>query len=62
MGEAGTQVDPMEVARIKIPADFAARINGILKPGATVFVTNESLHPQTTGPITQVVDADPPTR
>jgi len=62
MGEAGTQVDPIEVARIEMPTDFAARINGILTPGATVFVTNESLHPQTTGSIAQVVDADPPTR
>ena len=61
MGEAGTQVDPMEVARIKLPADFVARVNGILEPGATLFVTNESIHPQTTGPMVQVVDADPPT-
>jgi len=59
-GEQGTQVDPMEVTRIKLPADFAARINGILEPGATLFVTNESLHPQTSGPMVQVVDADPP--
>jgi hypothetical protein len=58
--EEGTQVDPTEVARIKLPADFAARINGILKPGATLFVTNESLRRQTTGPM-EVVDADPPT-
>ena len=58
--EAGTQVDAGEVARIKFPADFAARLNGILTPGATVFVTKESLYPQSTGPILQVVDADPP--
>ena len=61
MGEEGTQVDPAAVARIKLPVDFAARLNGILTPGATVFVTNESLYPQTTGPMVQVVDADPPT-
>jgi len=60
-GEEGTQVDPAEVARIRLSADFAARINGILKPGATLFVTNEPLHPQTTGPMVQVMDADPPT-
>jgi hypothetical protein len=60
-GEEGTQVDPTEVTRIKLPVDFEARINGILKPGATLFVTNESLRPQTTGPMVQVVDADPPT-
>ena len=61
MGEQGTQVDPMAVARLKLPAQFAARLNGILVPGATLFVTNEALSPQTTGPMVQVVDADPPT-
>ena len=59
-GEQGTQVDPNAVARIKMPAEFAARVNGILTPGATVLVTNESLDPQTSGPLVQVVDADPP--
>jgi len=61
LGEQGTQVDPNAVARIELPADFTARLNGILTPGATLFVTNESLFPQTTGPMVQVVDADPPT-
>ncbi len=61
MGEKGTQVDPMAVARLKLPADFVTRLNGILMPGATLFVTNESLYPQTTGPNVQVLDADPPT-
>jgi hypothetical protein len=60
IGEQGTQVDPNAVARIKMPADFAARVNGILAPGATLFVTNEPLYPQTSGPMLQVVDADPP--
>jgi hypothetical protein len=58
--EQGTQVDPNAVARIKMPADFAARVNEILTPGATLFVTNEALDPQTSGPMIQVVDADPP--
>jgi hypothetical protein len=62
IGEQGTQVDPNAVARIKMPADFAARINGILSPGATLFVTNEALYPQTSGPTIQVVDADPPAK
>jgi hypothetical protein len=62
IGEQGTQVDPNAVARIKMPADFAARINGILAPGATLFVTNEALYPQTSGPTIQVVDADPPAK
>ncbi len=35
-------------------------LNGILTPGATLFVTHESLYPETTGSMVQVVDADPP--
>jgi hypothetical protein len=62
LGEQGTQVDPMAVARLKIPADFVARVNGILTPGATLFVINEPLHPQTSGPMLQIVDADPPSK
>jgi hypothetical protein len=62
IGEQGTQVDPNAVARIKMPADFAARVNGILTPGATLFVTDEALYPQTSGPMLQVVDADPPAK
>jgi hypothetical protein len=62
VGEEGTQVDPKAVARIKLPADFVSKLSGILTPGATLFVTNQSLYPQTTGPMVQVVDADPPTR
>jgi hypothetical protein len=62
IGEQGTEVDPTAVARIKIPQDFVAKVNGILTPGATLFVTNETLYPQTSGPMVQVVDADPPTK
>jgi hypothetical protein len=62
LGEQGTQVDPNAVARIKLPAGFAARVNGVLTPGATLFVTNEALYPQTSGPMIQVVDADPPAK
>jgi hypothetical protein len=62
LGEEGTQADPAAVARIKMPPDFAARINGILTPGATLFVTDESLYPQTSGPMVQVIDANPPTK
>jgi len=62
LGEQGTQVDPDAVARIKLPPDFVARLNGILTPGATMFVTNDALYPTTSGPIVQVVDADPPAK
>jgi hypothetical protein len=60
IAEQGTQVDPNAVGRIALPADFVARVNGILKPGATLFVTNEALYPQPNGHMVQVVDADPP--
>jgi hypothetical protein len=62
IGEQGTQVDPNAVARIKIPADFAARVTAILTPGTTLLVTDEALYPQTSGPVLQVVDADPPAK
>ena len=60
VGEQGTQVDPDAVARIHIPADFVARINAILTPGATVFVTSETLYPQASVAGFQLIDADPP--
>jgi hypothetical protein len=60
MGEEGSQVDPTAIARIRLPAKFVAQLNGILTPGATLFVTHEPLYPETSGPSLQVVDADPP--
>ena len=62
LGEQGTQVDPNAVARIKLPADFVARLNAMLTPGATLLVTDEALYPQTSGPMVEVVDADPPAK
>jgi L,D-transpeptidase catalytic domain len=62
LGEQGTQVDPTAVARLKLPADFAARLNALLTPGATLFVTNEALYAQSSGPMIQIVDADPPAK
>ena len=60
MQEAGTQVDPAALARIKVPAEFVRQVNSILTPGATIFVTSEALLPKSSGPILRVVDADPP--
>jgi hypothetical protein len=59
-GEAGTEVDAAELARIHLPATFVAHVNSILTIGATVFVTDERLSRQTTGASAQVIDADPP--
>ena len=60
MGEAGGDPDPATIARIKIPAAFVKEVNGVLAPGATVLVTEEAMSGSTTGPLLQVVDADPP--
>ena len=60
LGEQGTQGDAAAIARIRILPDFAARVNALLSPGATLFVTNEPLYPQNSGLMVQVVDSDPP--
>lgn len=60
LGEAGTQVDPTELARIHLPATFVLQVNSILTLGATLFVTDEALSPKTKPAVVQVVDADPP--
>lgn len=60
MGEAGGDADPATVARIKIPADFVKDVSSVMTPGATVIVTDQTMTPSTTGPLLQVVDADPP--
>jgi hypothetical protein len=62
LGLAGTDADPAAIARIKIPAEFVGRVNSILTTGATLFVTNEPLSEQTSGPMVQVVDANPPAK
>jgi L,D-transpeptidase catalytic domain len=61
-GEAGGDADPATVARIKIPAAFVKEVSSVLTPGATVIVTDQAMSPSTTGPLLQVVDADPPAR
>jgi hypothetical protein len=61
VGEAGSNPDPATVARIKMPPEFESRLNSVLTLGATVFVTNEPLSANTSGPV-QVVDADPPSK
>jgi hypothetical protein len=62
LGEAGTNVDPAAIARIRIPAEFVSRVNSVLTTGATVFVTDEALSTETSGTPVQVVDANPPAK
>jgi hypothetical protein len=61
-GEAGGDPDPATIARIKIPADFVKEVSSVITPGATVIVTDQTMTPSTTGPLLQVVDADPPAK
>jgi hypothetical protein len=37
-------------------------VSSVVAPGATVIVTDQAMSPSTTGPLLQVVDADPPAR
>jgi hypothetical protein len=60
LGEAGADADPATVARIKIPPAFVKDLSSVLTPGATVIVTEQAMLPTTTGPLVQVMDADPP--
>jgi hypothetical protein len=62
MGEAGGDPDPATIARIKIPAEFVKELSSVLTPGVSLIVTDQSMTPSTTGPLMQVVDADPPAK
>ena len=62
MGEAGGDPDPATIARIKIPAEFVKEVSSVITPGASLIVTDQSMTPSTTGPLMQVVDADPPAK
>jgi hypothetical protein len=62
LGEAGGDPDPATIARIKIPPEFVKDVSSVLSTGATLLVTEEAISPSTTGPIVQVVDADPPSK
>jgi hypothetical protein len=62
MGEAGGDPDPATIARIRIPPAFVKQAGSVLTPGATLIVTDQPILPSTTGPLMQVIDADPPKR
>jgi L,D-transpeptidase catalytic domain len=58
--DAGVELSPEAIARIKIPESFVNRLYTVLAPGTTVLVTDEAVTPATTGVPIQVVNADPP--
>lgn len=61
VGESGSEPDPATAARIEIPEDFVNKVYGVLRPGATLLVTDDAITPATSGAPLDVVNADPPT-
>ncbi|HTT40268.1 MAG TPA: L,D-transpeptidase [Burkholderiales bacterium] len=59
-GEAGTEISAASLAKISLPEEFVREVDAILTPGATVFVTDQPLTPESSGTSLQVLDADPP--
>jgi len=58
--EAGVDLAAAVAARLEIPQPFLASMLPILKPGATVLVTDAPITPLTSGPKLDIVNADPP--
>ena len=58
--QAGTETNKANIAKFRIPDEFVRQVDSILTPGATVFVTNGELTPESSGKSLQVLDADPP--
>jgi hypothetical protein len=56
----GTAMDRNAAARVRVPPSFAAGVVLILKPGATLYVTDAPVLPSTTGPALNVLNSDPP--
>jgi hypothetical protein len=59
---AGAAMNPANAARVHVPAEFAADVFGILTPGATLYVTDLPVLPETTGPALNVLNSDPPSK
>jgi hypothetical protein len=57
---AGGEPDPDLGARLELPPEFVAKVNGILVPGATLLVTDEQITPANSGPALEVINSEPP--
>ena len=57
---AGAPMDLKDAARVSVPAPFAAEVLKSLTPGATLYVTDQAVLPETTGPRLNVLNSDPP--
>ena len=53
---AGTPPDPAIVSRLSVSQDFARLVFDILRPGATVLVTDDAILPQTSGQSLKILD------
>jgi len=58
--QAGAETSKANIAKFRLPEEFVRQVDSILTPGATVFVTNGELTPESSGKSLQVLDADPP--
>ena len=59
---AGAPMDLKDAARVAAPPPFAAEVLKSLTPGATLYVTDLPILPETTGPRLNVINADPPAK
>jgi hypothetical protein len=58
--QPGTELSAAAISKFRLPDEFVRQVNSILTPGATVFVTNGELTPESSGKSLQVLDANPP--
>jgi hypothetical protein len=56
----GQEPDEGLADRIEIPPEFLTRVSQVLRPGATVLVTDEPITPSTSGPRLDVINSEPP--
>jgi hypothetical protein len=57
---AGSSIAPQAVASARLPAEFLARIEPMLREGTTLVVTDAPVLPQTTGVMMTVLTNQPP--
>jgi hypothetical protein len=57
---AGAPMNLDDAARVSVPEPFAAEVLKTLAPGATLYVTDAAVLPETTGPKLNVLNSDPP--
>ena len=48
-GDANAPLDPEQTRRVRIPDEFVLKLSPLLKPGATLLVTDAEILPHHTG-------------